>query len=58
MKDDLLFDWENEEERIRKGIRIPPKEKLRWLREINEFADKVLSDKQKEIRRKLKEMGA
>lgn len=47
MKDDRLFDWEDEEERIRKGLRIPPGEKLRWLREINEFTNRVLSDKQK-----------
>lgn len=48
------FEWESEEERILKGMRIPPEEKLRWLREINEFTEKALTQKQKEIRRNLR----
>lgn len=38
-------------------MEISPKEKLRWLKEINEFIDKTLSSKQKEIRRKIREYG-
>lgn len=55
MKNDLSFGWEKEDERINKGMRIPPKEKLIWLREMNEWTDKVLSNKQKEVRRRLNE---
>jgi hypothetical protein len=55
MRNDLSFGWEKEDERINKGMRIPPKEKLIWLREMNEWTDKVLSNKQKGVRRRLNE---
>lgn len=49
------FEWESDEEKLRRSIHLPPYEKLRALREMNEFFNKVLSDKQKALRRKLRE---
>ena len=31
------FGWESAEERLKRDMKIPPKKKLEWLREMNEF---------------------
>ncbi len=49
------FGWESEDEKLKRAMQIPPEEKLRMLYEINVFTDKVLTDKQKLIRRRLRE---
>lgn len=36
-----MFKWETEEGRLLKFMRIPPKKKMEWLREMNEFIAKV-----------------
>ncbi len=36
-----MFKWEREEERLLKFMRIPPKKKMEWLREMNEFIAKA-----------------
>ena len=50
-----MFNWESEEEKLRRYMRIPPAKKLEALRRMNEFFDQVLTDEQKAIRRKLRE---
>ena len=52
----MIFEWESEEERLLRFMKIPPKKKLEWLREINEFIAKCSSKRSKLIRRKLREV--
>jgi hypothetical protein len=49
------FGWETERERVFRGAKISPAKKLEGIRLMNEMADKVLTAKQKLIRRKLRE---
>lgn len=51
----MIYKWESEEKRILWGMSISPQKKLEALRLMNELADKVLTDKQKKIRQKLRE---
>ena len=51
----MIFRWETEKEKILRGAKIPAAKKLEAIRLMNEFADKVLTKRQKAIRRKLKE---
>lgn len=51
----MKFGWESEKEKILRRSRIDPFKKLEAIRLLNELADKVLSLKQKRIRRKLRE---
>ncbi len=51
----MIFKWESERERILRGAKISPLKKLEAFRLMNELADKVLTNKQKAIRRKLRE---
>ncbi|MBN2119532.1 MAG: hypothetical protein JW734_00570 [Candidatus Omnitrophica bacterium] len=53
-KKNKSFDWENRKERIRRHMRITPKNKLIWLKEFNEFLHKALSKKKKRIHSKLR----
>ncbi|MFH0924304.1 MAG: hypothetical protein V1872_01510 [bacterium] len=52
---ELDFNWETDEERIRKNMKISPEEKLRGLLEMNMLTDMVLTEKQKIFRRRLRE---
>lgn len=52
----MIFKWESEEERLLKFMKIPPKKKLEWLRQINEFIVKYSSKRNRSIRRKLREI--
>lgn len=51
----MIFRWETEEERLSRFIKIPPKKKLEWLRQMNEFIDKFSSKNSRAIRQKLRE---
>ena len=50
-----MFQWESEEERLLKFMKISPKKKLEWLRQINEFSEKYTPPKFRKLRRKLRE---
>ena len=52
----MTFDWETEEERLLRFMKIPPKKKLEWLHEMREFMVKCSSKRTKLIRRKLRDM--
>jgi hypothetical protein len=52
----MIFKWETEEERLLRFIRIPPKKKLEWLREMHEFMVKCSSKRSRLIRRQLREI--
>lgn len=47
--------WQTEGEIVLRGARISPRKKLEGFRLMNELADKVLSRRQKLLRRKLRE---
>ncbi len=51
----MIFEWESEEERLLRFMRIPPQKKMEWLRQINEFSNKYSSKQTRAIRRKLRE---
>jgi len=51
----MKFTWQSERERILKGLKISAAKKLEGLRLMNELVDKVLTKRQKVIRRKLRE---
>lgn len=44
------FAYTLEDEKIREYIKLSDEDKLRWLEEINEFTQAVLSDKEKRFR--------
>jgi hypothetical protein len=50
----MITRWETKKERVLRHIRISPKKKLESIRMMNEMSDKVLTLRQKAIRRKLK----
>jgi len=50
-----MFGWEREKEKILRGARISPIEKLKGFRLMNELADAVLTKQQKAMRQKLRE---
>jgi hypothetical protein len=52
----MIFKWETEEERLLRFIRIAPKKKLEWLRQMNEFILKCSSKRTMSIRRQLREI--
>lgn len=52
----MSFEWETEEERLLRFMKIPPKKKLEWLRQMYEFTVKCSSKRTMQIRRKLREM--
>ncbi len=51
----MITKWETKRERILRFMNIPPKEKLTWLRKMNEFTLKFSSKRTLLIRRKLRE---
>jgi hypothetical protein len=52
----MKFGWETEEERLKRFMKIPPKQKLEWLREMNEFSSKYLPKKTRAIYLQLRRM--
>ena len=51
----MMFQWETREEQIKRRTKILPLKKLESLRAMNEFADIALTDRQKKLRRKIRE---
>lgn len=52
----MIFEWETQEERLLKFMKIPPKKKLEWLRQMNEFIVKISSKHDKLMRWKLRKI--
>jgi len=52
----MIFEWETEEERLLRFLKIPPKKKLEWLSQMNEFVAKCSSRRRKLIRLKLRKI--
>ena len=50
----MIFEWETEEQRLLKYMRIPAKKKLQWRKTFQDFQRKHLSSKSKRIRQALK----
>ncbi len=50
-----MFGWVTPKESILKGARISLQKKLEGIRLMNELADKILTNRQKMTRRKLRE---
>ena len=48
------FIYTLEDEKIIEFMRLSTEEKLKWLEEINEFTNMVLSGREKELREKLR----
>ena len=51
----MIYDWETEEERLKRLMAIPPRKKLEWLRQMNELVAKSLPEEKKKIIRELRE---
>ena len=50
----MKYYWETTEQRIKRFMKISPKAKLEWLREMNEFSAKFTPKKSKKIKQILK----
>ena len=51
----MIFEWETDEERLLRFMKIPPKKKMEWLNQMNRFLNKVSTKKQKDIYLKIRE---
>ncbi len=51
----MIFKWETEEERLLRLMKIKPKKKLEWLRDINDFLFKYTPKRIKSIKQKLRD---
>jgi hypothetical protein len=51
----MKFGWPTQKEIIARGAAISPEKKLEAIRLMNELADKVLTTRQKAMRRELRE---
>ena len=51
----MRFGWETKREKVSRGLKIAPEKKLEGIRLMNELADRILSNRQKAIRRKIRE---
>ncbi len=51
---DKGFAYTFEDEKIIEYMRLSTEDKLKWLEEINKFANMVLSKREKELREKLR----
>lgn len=52
----MNFEWEKEDEKLKRHIKISPKKKLEWLFQVNEFIEKFSPRKNLAIRRKLRKI--
>lgn len=50
----MIFEWESDEARLLRHMKIPVKKKLEWLYQMNEFINRFSSKKQQKIRQRLK----
>jgi len=51
----MRFGWQTEKDVILTRAKVSPMKKLEAIRLMNEFADKVLTKRQKILRRKIRE---
>ncbi|MBU2541329.1 MAG: hypothetical protein KJ593_05455 [Candidatus Omnitrophica bacterium] len=51
----MIFKWESEKMRLLRFMKISPKKKLEWLRQMNEFFAKYSSRLSKSTRQHLRE---
>jgi hypothetical protein len=51
----MIFKWESQDERLLRFMKIPPKKKLEWLRQMNEFRCRISTKRQRDIYQKLRE---
>jgi len=51
----MKFGWENKKDKIMKSLNMSAAKKLEGIRLMNELADKVLTKRQKAMRRRLRE---
>jgi hypothetical protein len=51
----MIFKWESQEQRLKRFMRISPKKKMEWLYQMHEFLRSVLTKKNIEVYRKLRE---
>lgn len=49
------FQWETPKERLLRGMRLSPKQKLEWLWQINQFVYKYSTPTTRRIRQKLRQ---
>jgi len=49
------FQWETEEGRLKRHLRLSPKQKLQWLWQINEFVHKYSTPEIRQIRQRLRQ---
>ncbi len=52
----MIVKWETEEERLLRFMKIHPKKKLEWLRQMNEFIVKCSSKRCKLLRWELRKI--
>ena len=52
---EITFRWDTEEERLLRFMKISPKKKLEWLRDMNDFLAKTSSKRQRLIRQQLRD---
>ena len=52
----MIFRWESEKEKLLRFIKMSPKKKLEWLREMNQFLYKYTPKQSKAIRQKLRKV--
>ena len=52
----MNFQWEKNEERLLRWMKISPKSKLEWLRQMNDFSSRCLPRKSRSIRLKVRRM--
>ena len=52
----INFEWESDEERLKRWMKIPPKKKLEWLEQIRELTLKSASKRDRKLRQKLREL--
>lgn len=53
----MIFKWESEEEKLKRYMKIPPKAKMEWLYEINEFLSKTSDKSLRKIRHKMRNIN-
>jgi hypothetical protein len=51
----MISKWETEKERIIKAMKISPKKKLEWLKDMHDFLCKTLTKEQRFLFYKLRE---
>ena len=51
----MIFKWENQEDRLQRIMKISPKNKMEWLRQMNDFLRKAATKKQRDIYWSLRE---